>query len=106
MKPLSIVFVVGGGFFTLSHIKGKEGIDWIWQVVKQFIQAAISSSPASFSFPILKALTICSVPGSQGETTMERNEITLSPGRQVEGDEGFSNDFKVITKSSLMHIWS
>lgn len=101
---MSIVFVVLVFFFTLSHIEGKEGIDWIWQVVKQFIQAAISSSPASFSFPVLKVLTICSVPGSQGEATMACNEITLLLGRQMEGEQGFSNDFKAVTKSSLMHI--
>lgn len=65
-------------------------------MVKEFIQAATSSSPASFSFPILKALTICSVPGSQGREIMECNEITLLLERQVEGDEGFSNDFRVV----------
>lgn len=73
-------------------------------MVKEFIQAATSSSPASLSFPILKELTIWSVPGSQGRETMECNEITLLLGRQVKGDKGFSNDFKVVIVSSLMHI--
>lgn len=73
-------------------------------MVKQFIQAAIPSSPSSFSFPILKVLTICSVPDSQGDITIECNKITLFLGKQMEGDEGFSNDFKDVTKPFLMHI--
>lgn len=95
IKPLSIVVVVvvcgtfcfvvdvwGGWsslviffFFTLSYIRGKEGIDWIWQVVKQFTKSAISSSPVTFSFCIIKVLIICSVTGTWGERNMECNEI-------------------------------
>lgn len=88
----------------MNHIKGKEGIDLIWQVVKEFSQAATSQSPDSFSFPILDALTICSVRDSEGRETMECNEINLLLGRQVEEDKDFSKDFKVVTMSSLMHI--
>lgn len=62
-------------FFTLSYIRGKEGIDWIWQVVKQFTKSAISSSPVTFSFCIIKVLIICSVTGTWGERNMECNEI-------------------------------
>lgn len=88
----------------MNHIKGKEGIDLIWQVVKEFSQAATSQSPDSFSFSILDALTICSVRDSEGRETMECNEINLLLGRQVEEDKDFSKDFKVVTMSSLMHI--
>lgn len=73
-------------------------------MVKKLIQAATSSSPTSFSFSILKVLTICSVPGSQEEATIGCSEIILLLGRQVEGDRAFSNDLKVVTKSSRMHI--
>lgn len=68
--------------FTLTHIKGKEGIDLIQQAVKQFTKAAISSSPVSFSFPISKVLNISLC--LTVRETQTRNAMKLLLGRQVE----------------------